>query len=381
VEHETSGEYDEKKAERIDAILNIARKYGIKVKLTLEHFRNLNDTPPRFAGSVSMGKPIHHVSKGGPVESMTDFFTLEKSRKQFKQKLHWFKDRFGDNTTVFAWELWNEINAVKGEGWLEWTRIMLKELQMLFPENLALQSVGSFDRKDKLDQYKNVWEIPENDIAQVHRYLDLGAELKICHGPVDILAADGIVQVRNLNLSKPVLLAETGAVQPHHAGPSKLYEKDQDGIILHDLIFAPFFAGSAGTGQSWHWTFYIEKQNLWTHFDRFAEVVKDIDPIEQQFKPMMLEHPELRLYVLKGISSILVWCRDKENTWKTELVQGIAPRKCKSLQLDLTTILAGRKIDVVKFYDPWLNEWSEATTKNRNIILPEFKRSIVMKLD
>jgi hypothetical protein len=39
-----------------------------------------------------------------------------------------------------------------------------------------------------------------------------------------------------------LLLAQSGAVEPSHSGPSKLYAKDKDGIILHDILFTPFFA-------------------------------------------------------------------------------------------------------------------------------------------
>jgi hypothetical protein len=31
-----------------------------------------------------------------------------------------------------------------------------------------------------------------NDVAQVHRYLDLGAKFEICHDPMDLLAADAV---------------------------------------------------------------------------------------------------------------------------------------------------------------------------------------------
>ena len=42
------------------------------------------------------------------------------------------------------------------------------------------------------------------------------------------------------------------------------------GIILHDVLFAPFFAGAAGPGHCWHWNVYVDRNNLWHHFARFA---------------------------------------------------------------------------------------------------------------
>jgi len=50
---------------------------------------------------------------------------------------------------------------------------------------------------------------------------------------------------------------------PASGGPFKLYEKDKAGVILHDVLFAPFSAGAAGTGYCWHWDKYIDKNGLW----------------------------------------------------------------------------------------------------------------------
>jgi hypothetical protein len=49
VEHARSGVYDEAKARRIESVLAMARKYHIRVKMTLEHFRHLGDGRQRWA--------------------------------------------------------------------------------------------------------------------------------------------------------------------------------------------------------------------------------------------------------------------------------------------------------------------------------------------
>lgn len=58
---------------------------------------------------------------------------------------------------------------------------------------------------------------------------------------MDSLASQAVVLLRNMVVDKPVILSEVGAVEAHHSGPSKLYESDTLGVLLHDLIFAPFF--------------------------------------------------------------------------------------------------------------------------------------------
>jgi hypothetical protein len=43
VEHAKSGEYDAEKAKRIDELLVVAQKHGIRVKMCMEHFRHLGE--------------------------------------------------------------------------------------------------------------------------------------------------------------------------------------------------------------------------------------------------------------------------------------------------------------------------------------------------
>ena len=386
VEHTKSGVYDEDKAKRIDAVLALARKYNIRVKMTLEHFRHLGDGKQTWAG-----KPIYRVSQGGPAKDITDFFANPASRDQFKRKLDWYAKRYGDDPTIFAWELWNEFNAVQGmwqpEQWregglaLDWTRVMLDALHQRFPKNLCVQSLGSFDDARSTEMYRTFCLIPKNDIAQVHRYLDLGARLEICHGPMDVLTADAVTTLIQFNSGKPVVLAESGAVEPSHSGPFKLYDKDKDGILLHDILFASFFAGAAGSGQCWHWDSYVAKNDLWRHFGRFAQAVKDTDPPAERFRPIRIEHPRLRIYMLVGQHTVLAWCRDGENTWKTELAEGKAPELLKDQSITLPSDIVSKQPVTVRFYDPWADTWSQGKVQDGKLSLPPFTRSIVFRIE
>lgn len=372
VEHTHSGEYDEAKAQRIDALLNIASRDGIRVKLCLEHFRSLKGGRQSWAN-----KPLHLVANGGTATNINDFFDGTASRELFKKKLAWFAHRFGSNPTVFSWELWNEINAVQGGDYMAWTELMLPELHRLFPHNLAMQSLGSFDRDTVRPSYQRLATMPGNDVAQVHRYLDLGAQLPVCHGPMDVLAADAVRELLAAHPGRPVLLAESGAVEPSHSGPFKLYDNDKDGLLLHDVLFAPFFAGAAGPGHIWHWDAYVAKQRLWWQFGRFAEVVKGLAPPAEHFEPEMLPHPRLRVYVLNGRHTVLLWCRDAQDTWQRELAEGKAPDTVADALLDLGSLKLG-KADA-HIYDPWENQWSSTPITGDKIALPPFKRSLVVR--
>jgi len=375
VEHERSGQYDADKAKRIDAVLEMARQHNIRVKMTIEHFRHFFRDTQSWAA-----KPIHHVSRGGPAETIDDFFQGRASREQFKRKLRWYADRYGSDPVIFAWELWNEMDTVSGKGYMEWTEEMLEELKKLFPDNMVTQSLGSFDNAGKRERYRELCLMANNDFANVHRYLDLGASLDVCKGPVDIMAADAVRELQNFKPAKPILLAESGAVEPSHSGPFKLYRKDTAGVMLHDIIFAPFFAGAAGTGQIWHWDYYVAANNLWFQFDRFAEAVEGIDCVAEAFEPMMLDHSRLRIYALKGKHTLLIWCRDKQNTWQTELAEGKPPAAVANAIVSLPDIGENLNQANISFYDPWSNRWAQGTIEQNSVSLPDFTRSLVMKL-
>src|SRR6185312_7979666 len=104
-------------------------------------------------------------------------------------------------------------------------------------------------------------------------------------GPVDVLAADAVRELLSYRPGRAVILAESGAVEPRQAGPCKVYAADREGMLLHDILSAPFFAGAAGAGQIWHWDAYVAANNLRHHFGRFAQVVRGLDPAAEGFEP------------------------------------------------------------------------------------------------
>ncbi|MBM4017957.1 MAG: hypothetical protein FJ288_06445 [Planctomycetes bacterium] len=373
IENKRSGQYEEGQARHIDELLAAARRHNIRLKLCLEHFRV-------FDGTSWANKPLHLVANGGPAESVADFFDGRRSRDQFKRKLAWFAARCGSDPVVFGWELWNEVNCVKGGDVFAWTEIMLAELHRLFPRNLCMQSLGSHDGDWSRRYYPRMMVLPGNDVAQVHRYLDTGAGYKVCHGPVDVLAADAVAEIQKLSPGRPILLAESGAVEPRHSGPFKLYAKDADGIILHDVLFAPFFCGAAGPGHIWHWDHYVAKNNLWRHFARFAAVVEGVDPPAESFAAADLPHEALRVRALRGRRTFLAWLRDTENTWQAELAEGKPPRRIAGQSLRLPDGLATDGA-AVRTYDPWQDRWAPARVEQGRVALPEFSRSLVVRID
>ena len=376
VEHARSGQYDEAKAERIDQLLQLCRARNIRAKLCIESFRHFGTR-----GQLWSAKPLHLIQNGGPARDIADFFDGQRSREQFTRKLAWYAKRYGSDPVVFGWELWNEINAVAGGDFMAWTQVMLPPLHRLFPKNLAMQSLGSFDTDGVREKYRQLAAMAGNDVAQVHRYLDLGARLEVCKGPMDVLADAAVRELLAVRPGRPVLLAESGAVEPSHSGPFKLYDSDKAGIILHDVVFAPFFSGAAGPGHCWHWDRYVDRNDLWWQFGRFAKAVEGIDPPAEGFEPLMLEHPRLRVYVLKGKFTVLVWCRDKQNAWTSELRDQKPPETISGAAIELGADVPLAKTGRIRAYDPWQDRWTDLNRKGEGIALPTFSRSLVLRIE
>ncbi len=375
--HEVETEYgkvNEANLKNLDMILGFAVKYKIKIKLCIESFRVIEP------GKSFFSKSQYHKENGGPFANMDEYINTEKGRQAYLNRLEMLRKRFGDHPAIFGWELWNEMNAIQSEGLWDWNEYMLPKVHAMFPKNMVLQSLGSFDNESARNDYRFINRLPSNDVAQLHRYLDMGASLDVCKGPMDMLASDGIDELRSYQVQKPMLLAEVGGVKPKHTGPIEVYAADKEGMILHDLLFAPFFSGSAGPGHAWHWDNYIDKNNLWYHFQRFAEAIKEIDPVQEKFVPVKLFQENLRIYALVGTKTILLWCRDSENDWQTELVEGISPELLRNETISLTSFLSTGSIKSTTFYDPWENKWTKGK-QTAVIKLPDFKRSVVVRID
>ena len=362
-----AGEYDERAAQSVLKAVRLAEELGIRLKLTLEVFRRTQplapgeDYPPVFVRTAYL--PY--------AKDMNEFFASDECFRIYLDRARYLKEQgLGDSPSVACIELWNEINATASVGvYAPWSDRMVSALQELFPKQLVVQNLGSYSEPVSYLQYEQLGEVKGNGFLQVHRYLDPGAQLDVCRGPMDVLAAQAVRDLWHVGRPQPVVLAEVGAVQANHAGPSGLYEVDRNGTLLHDALFAAFFAGSAGCGQHWHWDHqYVDRWGLWWHFGRFAEAVKGLDPVAEGFRPFYTETDRLRIYVLHGSKTTIAWCRDKRSDWKSELECGHAA------ELVVHERFPGedREMDC---YLPWEDRHVRSATSE----LPPFKRSIVVR--
>ena len=367
---EKAGEYDASATETVLKTVKLAEELGIRLKFTLESFRRTQPKPKEKYPIFVRPAYLPYA------RDMAEFFRSEKCFDLYLGKARYLKSKgVGDSPAVVCWELWNEINAC---GWIDvyedWSNRMLAALKEEFPRQMVVQNLGSFSDPHDFYEYDYLSRVKDNAFMQVHRYLDPGAALDVARAPMDVICADAVREMLDRRADIPAFVAETGAVLSRHAGPSALYAVDREGTLLHDEIFAPFFAGSAGCGHPWHWDHqYIDRHDLWWHFGRFAHAVKGLDPVAERFRPFHSETHRLRLYGLAGRKTTVVWCRDKASDWRSELENGVPAKEIVGEETPFESKIG------FAVYLPW--EDREVDLPAGRCVLPAFRRSCVIRFE
>lgn len=373
VETETAGELDLAAFGRLDAVIEHARTYDIRLKLCFDHFRT-------FEPGSFFSKELHHPDDGRTPESFNAWLQAPTWRELWLKKVDAYLDRYGGDPIVMAWELWNEMDCVDGD-WehvLDWTKDMVKTIKERAPEHLVTNSLGSFDDPSK-ESRQSDFKFFAMDFQQVHRYLDQGAPWEICREDPVAFSLDAVRRARRT--AAAILLAETGAVNDRHTGPFRYYRMDNRGIIFNDTTFPSFFAGASGTGQIWHWDRYVDEKNLWRFFKPFAEMLEGVAVDLELFQTADLSHDDAWFLALRGQGHVLAWVRNKADTWHTVLRDGVEPPLLEDQVFDLTAlnVTHGR----VRLYWPWDDappEVEEPLLSEGKLHLPPFRYGLMIKI-
>jgi hypothetical protein len=357
---------------RLDAVVEAAREYGVRLKLCFEHFRTFEP------GASWALKVLQHPRSGESPKDMDAWFTSPDWRELWLQKIGAYLARYGNDPIVMAWELWNEINACLTSRWeigRDWTREMLRHILPLVPKQMVVNSLGSFDAPESLTPYRDFC-MDEMPFQQVHRYLDQGAPWEICHVDPVAFSLDAIQRTRRPD--KPVILAETGAVNDCHTGPFRYYRMDNRGVIFHDTTYPAFFAGAAGTGQAWFWAEYVDFKNLWGNFKPFADLVAGIQLDAENFQLLDLSCENTWILGLKGNQHLLLWLRNKADRWDHVLRDELETPLIEPIKLPLAAL--GEYAGSVQLLSPFQEPLGNAVLTDRQLTLPAFRYALLVRM-
>lgn len=356
-------EFDSVQFSKIDRLISLAKKYKIKLKLTLEQFRffdyEKNASPNSFEGDIFRKFSKRLFCKGHRCENMKEWLTNSVWRSAWLAKVKEFAKRYAGDTEIFAIELWNEMNTFgEWENVIEWNKTVLPEVRKMFPKNLVINSLGSLDCEAVQKMYSDFcWE--NCDFVQIHRYFDQGAEFCECgENPVTMIKT----AFERVKTDKPLFIAETGAVNDCHSGTFRFYVNDNDGIILADTVYTPVFLKSCGTGNIWHWDErYIEAKNLYRMFRPISDLVFGVEFDKEDFTPLDFSNSSVSLLLLKGKSVALGYIRNKNHSWENVLrdLKEVSP--VGSFEFNMS----GAKS--IKCFPVWQADKTEAKVSNETI--------------
>ncbi|MCU1258996.1 MAG: hypothetical protein JWO80_1881 [Bryobacterales bacterium] len=308
-----AGEYRQDIAWNLDKILELSERHGIYQKICIDYIRyiSLKGEPRR---TFDPDRNAYSVSNGGPCRDMLDFFALPEARRMFRNRLRYMVARWGYSTHVMAWELWNEIgsadrDAVKDHALVvEWNQEMCRYLKSLDSRHMTTNSLSS------TEVWPEMWKPSENEFAQMHGYYYFSEEMKRDAKDIASFMTKWLGEIDGYG--KPYLFAEYGIV-PNKEDTEGLWDRDPQGVHLHNGLWAPLAFGSAGTGMIWWWHTYVDPKNLYFQFKPVAEFTKGIPWTTEGFQRAELDSSSrsLRPMGLLGKNLILLWLQNREHTW------------------------------------------------------------------
>jgi hypothetical protein len=324
---ELMGVHDPVALARFDALVELARTHGVRLKLCLEHWRTFSD-----AGHFAYRRYVD-PDTGRQLAGEDEWFLNPVWNARWLKDIEPYVARCQNDPVVFAWELWNEIDCGKAKcGSVKvFTERMLEAVKALSPRNLAVNSLGSFDEEWKQERQDCFRDMPQMDFQQAHRYLDQGAPMRICHEDPVEFSIEAVRRARRAD--KPVILTETGAVNDRHVGPFRFYRCDDDGLIFHDVTYPALFAGAAGSGHIWHWNEYVEAKNLWRHFRPLTRAFDGVNPENEMFETGIIRDDRAWILLLRGKTVSLAYVRNKSDRWDCVLRDALPPAPVSGLTI------------------------------------------------
>lgn len=366
---------------KLDKIFEIANRYKVRLKLTIEKFRCFVSNKEDGAGCEGVAGNIFNkyaVLDGNTITN-EEWLKQEKYRSLWLGKLKEYQLRYACNPALLAIEFWNEMNCY-GERDMDtlndWNRYMADRARTMFPNTLLLNSLGSIDCPWAVDCY-HAFCFEKFDWLQFHSYFDQGAYYQeITQNPIEaIKKAVQLLKDYSKKINKKLFLAETGAVNDCHSGPFRYYLSDNKGMILVDTVYTPFFLGCAGPGNIWHWdNRYLASKNHYKYFKPLADTIKDTDFNGDNFTSLDLSTEKFYCFVLKGTTQYIAFIRNKEYAWQ-KILRDNKNAVTSSDVIDFSQIGA-KDLNPVKI---WGEEKGMLTLKENQLVISKLKYGILIK--
>lgn len=279
IEHKGTGagRYDLANAWRMDHVLDLARKSGVRVMF------NCDSPEPYQKEHYWLGKLTsrpwdncpHNAANGGPLRAPEEFYTTEEGHRLIRQRLRYIVARWGWDPNIFCWELWNELNCFPGWEKLlpqiaAWHVEMAGVTRGLDPNRHLVTTSFGF-----ADGHEAIWNLKELDFVQSHSY-----------GGKDMARVlPAIVGRMKARYGRPHLIGEFGP-QLSAEMLGTVFDADAKGVHLHNALWSTALGGSAGTALTWWWDNYVDPKDLYGVFTPVARFCEGVPWTTAGFRPL-----------------------------------------------------------------------------------------------
>ena len=352
------GEYDLDEAAKVDAVLALAQKQGLRVMLVLQYHGMLN--------SSSWSENAYNAKNQGPCEFASDYFTDAKARKYTKRFLRYASARWGAYTSLMCWELFNEVDLTDyydPDDVIAWHREMATYLRKV--DGHAHLVTSSAVREGF---YQKLWKLTELDFAVCHLYGDSLADMVVRRA----IEAEAI--------NKPFFVAECAAgIEPGDD------QKDPTGVKLHAALWSSYMSPAAGGAMPWWWDTHIDPNNLYGHFAGLAAFSDGEDRRGRRFDVVraMIDGPGKRRLAVQGVldhAGGYLWISDPE--WLAKP------------QVESANVEAGAVVNLTGLLDGQytIDVWGTQSVRRRStqnmvasagkltLTLPAFRQDVAVKV-
>lgn len=254
------GLYSMDNAARLDYVLDLAEKHGIRCMLALGYHGELMETGGYFGEQCWQFSPYNQAN-GGPCAKPAEFWTNPEAKRLYKQKLRYYVARYAHNTHIQSWEFWNEVVAP-----VEWVAEMAAYLKSIDPyKHLVTTTYG----------YPEVWNLADIDFTQTHTY-GTGEGRRDCSAEIARLCRE-----HTEAFNKPHLVGEFGI---DWQKSDRDHDPQGHGVNLHNGLWSSMASRGMGGAMIWYWDNYVHMLNLYHEFTALAEFAKDIPWNKLQFR-------------------------------------------------------------------------------------------------
>ena len=296
------------RAWKLDHVIELGEELGIyHVVSLLYHGAFSATTNPQWKDNP------YNAANGGPLAEPVDVFDDPVAKDLLKQRFRYIVARWGYSTHVLSWELWNEADLVDGYDpakSLPWHREMAGYLRSIDPANHLVSTSYSLPLQDPL-----VWSSAGMDYHQFHFYSRTGTSTLFPNLSQDM---NLWIPAAHAAYRLPVLFGEFGV------GTLEVTRRDDPaGVGFHDGLWAAAMSGSFGTGMTWWWDEYIDKDpdRFYPMFGSIARFVEGVRWDRERFvrspSIVLAGLRSVRVMGVQGPDRALLWLKNDKHQWNS----------------------------------------------------------------